>query len=181
MNTVKIVIGSWGSYNACNERALGSKWLDLSNYTEWDEIVEELKSEGFKLDGIDQELFVQDIEGIPSESAQWDYVHPESLFETLQEADVLYDEYKFDTMEAYLEVRTYDDFQKLVEDYGEDWDCDISLYSGYDWEDYGREMFEACEGEIDCIHDCYFDFDGYGRDVGIDDTEEYSGGLICIR
>ncbi len=28
MNTVSFVIGSWGSYNECNERALGSKWLD---------------------------------------------------------------------------------------------------------------------------------------------------------
>lgn len=24
---INVVIGSWGSYNACNERALGSKWL----------------------------------------------------------------------------------------------------------------------------------------------------------
>lgn len=30
-NNIKIVIGSWGSYNECNERALGSKWLDLSD------------------------------------------------------------------------------------------------------------------------------------------------------
>ena len=30
-DTVQIVIGSWGSYNECNERALGSKWLDLAN------------------------------------------------------------------------------------------------------------------------------------------------------
>ena len=29
-NTVSIVIGSWGSYNECNERALGSKWHDVS-------------------------------------------------------------------------------------------------------------------------------------------------------
>ena len=27
---ISIVIGSWGSYNECNERALGSKWLDLN-------------------------------------------------------------------------------------------------------------------------------------------------------
>ena len=40
---ISIVIGSWGSYNECNERALGSKRLDLSNYSEWNEIVEELK------------------------------------------------------------------------------------------------------------------------------------------
>lgn len=30
MGNISIVIGSWGSYNECNERALGSKWLDLS-------------------------------------------------------------------------------------------------------------------------------------------------------
>ena len=51
-DNIKIVIGSWGSYNECNERALGSKWLDLSDYSDWDEIVEELKKEGFELDGI---------------------------------------------------------------------------------------------------------------------------------
>ena len=45
-DNIKIVIGSWGSYNECNERALGSKWLDLSDYSDWDEIVEELKRIG---------------------------------------------------------------------------------------------------------------------------------------
>ena len=40
-NTIKIVIGSWGSYNECNEKALGSKWLDLSDYSDWEEITEE--------------------------------------------------------------------------------------------------------------------------------------------
>ena len=65
---IKIVIGSWGSYNECNERALGSKWLDLSDYSDWDEIREELKKEGFELDGIDEELFIQDVEGIEDRS-----------------------------------------------------------------------------------------------------------------
>ena len=40
---INIVIGSWGPYNECNERALGSKWLDLSDYSDWEEISEELK------------------------------------------------------------------------------------------------------------------------------------------
>ena len=79
-NNIKIVIGSWGSYNECNERALGSKWLDLSDYSDWDEIVEELKKEGFELDGIDEELFIQDVEGIEDRSVNWDYVNPETLF-----------------------------------------------------------------------------------------------------
>ena len=79
-NTISIVIGSWGSYNECNERALGSKWLDLSDYCDWEEIEEELKKQGFELDGIDEELFIQDIEGIEDSSTNWDYMHPERLF-----------------------------------------------------------------------------------------------------
>ena len=84
-NQIKIVIGSWGSYNECNNRALGSKWLDLSDYADWDEIETELKEQGFELDGLDEELFIQDIEGIYDNSINWDYVHPKELFETLKE------------------------------------------------------------------------------------------------
>lgn len=54
-NEIKIVIGSWSSYSVCNERALGSQWLTLSDYSDWEEIEEELKKEGFELDGIDKE------------------------------------------------------------------------------------------------------------------------------
>ena len=77
---IGIVIGSWGSYNECNERALGSSWIDLTDYNDWDEIVEELEKQGFELDGIDEELFIQDVEGIPCNSQNWDYVHPQNLF-----------------------------------------------------------------------------------------------------
>ena len=41
INYIKVVIGSWGSYNACNERALGSKWIDLYDFESWEEIEEE--------------------------------------------------------------------------------------------------------------------------------------------
>jgi hypothetical protein len=69
-NEIRIVIGSWGSYNECNERALGSRWLDLADYGDWDEIVEELERQGFELDGIDEELFIQDIDNFPSDAAK---------------------------------------------------------------------------------------------------------------
>ena len=87
--SINIVIGSWGSYNACNSRALGSKWIDLSDYTDWEEIETVLKQQGFKLDGIDEELFVQDIEGLPSNACNWDYTNPQTLFETLRDSGVL--------------------------------------------------------------------------------------------
>ena len=43
MSEIKIVIGSRGSYNECNDRALGSEWLDLSDYSSYEEIEEELE------------------------------------------------------------------------------------------------------------------------------------------
>lgn len=51
MNRIAMVIGSWGSYNECNERALGSEWLDFDDYDDWEEVEKELKNEGFELDG----------------------------------------------------------------------------------------------------------------------------------
>ena len=61
---INIVIGSWGSYNECNERALGSKWLDLSDYSDWDEIVEEKQEDeeiDKKIDEVNEE-FLQENE-----------------------------------------------------------------------------------------------------------------------
>ena len=45
-NDIQIVIGSWGSYNECNERALGSKWICLNNYEDWEEIDEDMAARG---------------------------------------------------------------------------------------------------------------------------------------
>lgn len=48
-NEISIVVGSWGSYNECNDRALGSKWLKLNDYNSFIEIEDELIDEGFVL------------------------------------------------------------------------------------------------------------------------------------
>ena len=179
-NEIKIVIGSWGSYNECNERALGSKWLDLADYSDWDEIEEELKAEGFDLDGMDEELFIQDIENFPASAANWDYVNPEDLFNVLQEADVLTDLYKYDVLMAYLEIRSFEDFKQLVNSFGSRWNDDINIYKGFDWEDYGREMFALMGYDIpDSLID-YFDFEAYGESFQYDNIYEYSEGLIEI-
>ncbi len=180
MNEIKIVIGSWGSYNECNERALGSKWLDLSTYSDWEEIEEELVKEGFELEGIDEELFIQDVEGINDNSVNWDYMHPQTLFETLYESEVLENDWKYEIFSAYLEVRSYDDFASLVRDKGSNWDNNIILYQGCSWDDYGREIFESYGYKIDSNIDNFFDFEGYGKYMGEDTVEEYSDGLIEI-
>ena len=180
-NEIRIVIGSWGSYNACNSRALGSKWLDLADYEEWEEIEEELKKQGFQLDGIDEELFVQDIENLDLDGENTDYMSPRRLFETLRDSGVFFDSDKFEVMEAYIEVRSFRDFEALVEQNGESWDDDIYLYKGYDWEDYGREQFQNCGYEFPSDLENYFDFAEYGESFSHNGTiETYSGGLIEI-
>ena len=180
-NEIRIVIGSWGSYNECNERALGSCWLDLADYGDWDEIVEELERQGFELDGIDEELFIQDIDNFPSDATNWDYMHPQRLFEILHESEVLDDSGKYDTLMAFLEVRGFHEFEELVERYSASCDDDIYIYKNYDWDDYGREMFNCCGYEIpDSLLD-FFDFEAYGESFKYDGIEEYSEGLIEIR
>ena len=180
-NEVKIVIGSWGSYNAGNSRAMGSKLITLSNYDDWEEIEEELTKQGFQLDGIDEELFVQDIENLDLDGENTDYMSPRCLFETLYESGVLLDANKFETMEAFIEARSYKDFEARVKEKGECWDDDIRIYKGYDWEDYGREQFSNSGLSIpDSLID-YFDFESYGESFSYDGVvEKYSGGLIEI-
>ena len=180
MGNISIVIGSWGSYNECNERALGSKWLDLSDYDSWDEIVEELKREGFELDGIDEELFIQDIEGIYDRSVNWDYMNPENLFNTLYESGVLSNNYKYKEFCAFLEVKNYDDFEELVKNRGENWDDNVNLWSGFSWEDYGKEMLDCCGYNIPEHLLDFFDLERYGRYCGDCNVCECENGLIEI-
>ena len=176
---ISIVIGSWGSYNSCNQRALGSEWLNLADFGSWEEIEEELTKQGFQLKGIDEELFIQDIDGIPSSGTNWDYVHPKDLFETLKESGVLDDNQKYDTMLAYLEVRSLGEFEENVRNHGDRWDDDIRLYKGYSWEDYGKEMFDCCCYQMEEHLQDFFDFEAYGKYMG-DCAEEYSDGIIEI-
>ena len=179
-NKISIVIGSWGSYNACNERALGSSWLDFDNYNDWDDLIAELEKQGFELDGIDEELFVQDIEGIGCSATNWGYMSPQKLFEVVKESDVLYDSHKYDIMTAYLEVNSLDEFMALVDERGSHWDDDINLYSGFDWADYGQEMFDNCENKISDSLRQFIDFEAYGKHMGDYYCHEYNGGIIEI-
>ena len=176
--TISIVIGSWGSYNECNERALGSKWLDLSDYSDWDEILEELKKQGFDLNGIDEELFIQDIEGFPSCATNWDYVHPQDFFELIQQSGILLDNHKYEKMQAYIEVQSFNAWEELVKKYDNDWDDDIYLYPNYTWEEFGIERFADCGYELPDNLECYFNYEAFGQSFEHSGVYEYSNGLI---
>ena len=180
MNNISIVIGSWGSYNECNERSLGSKWLDLSDYDDWSDIEEELKQEGFQLDGIDEELFIQDVSGFPDTSVNWDCMHPQRFFELLKESEILTDSYKYETFEAFLEIESFDEFERRVNDNGSNWDEDIYLYKNRDWYDLGYEFLHECH-QIPDFLDNYIDYQRFGEELKYDGFQEYSDGIIEVR
>ena len=138
MSNISIVIGSWGSYNECNERALGSKWLDLEDFESFEEIEEELTKQGFELNGIDEELFIQDIDGINAKDINCDYIHPKDLFELLNEADVISNDYKYELMNEYLSIRNWDDFNELVNNPDDEDQVECSLWSCIDCKDLVR-------------------------------------------
>ncbi len=182
MSEINVVIGSWGSYNECNKRSLGSTWLCLNDFISWEEIEQELVKQGFVLNGIDEELFVQDIEGIPSNATNWDYMSPERLFNVLYESGILENEYKYETMMAYLEIESFSEFEDLVERYGCRWDDDINLYKDYDWEDLGRYfLLEVGCYEVPEYLENHIDFKSYGEQYQFDGFHEYSEGIIEIR
>lgn len=182
-NEISIVIGSWGSYNECNERALGSKWLTFNDFDDWEEIAEELKKEGFILNGIDEELFIQDIENfISSGGVNWDFVHPKDLFELLQKSGVLSDEDKYEKAVIYCDIEGYHEWKRNVETYEENWDEDIYLYSDMDWYDLGYYFLH----EVNCVEipeflENYIDYKSYGEQFSYDGFYEYDGGIVEIR
>ena len=181
-NEISIVIGSWGSYNECNERALGSKWLNLSDYEDWAEIVAELEKQGFKLDGIDEELFIQDIENFVTDGINWDYVHPKELFELLKKSGVLDDDEKYQKAVIYCDIEGYSDWKRIVNDYEENWDDDMYLYPGFNWYDLGYYFLH----EVDYVKvpdylDDYIVYEKYGEQFSYDGFHEYDGGIVEIR
>ncbi len=182
-NDISVVIGSWGSYNECNERALGSKWLTLNDFDSWEEILEELEAEGFELDGIDEELFIQDIENfIASNAVNWDYVNPQDLFELLKKSGILDDSDKYEKAEIYCDIEGYESWKSRVEDDEDNWDDGIYLYPDFDWYDLGYYFLH----EVDCVQipEClenYIDYKSYGEEFSYDGFHEYNNGIVEIR
>ncbi len=179
---ISIVIGSWGSYNECNERALGSQWICLNDFEDWSEIENELTKQGFVLNGIDEELFIQDVENFPASGVNWDYVHPQTLFELLKKSGVLEDSNKYEKMDAFCEIEGFTAWEDRVNGYEEDWDEEIYLYPDFGWYDLGYYFLH----EVNCVPipdslDNYIDYKRYGEELHYDGFYEYNNGIIEIR
>lgn len=176
-----VVIGSWGSYTNCNERALGSNWMDFTQFNTVEEIKEELKKQGFELDGIDEELFVQDYESDITLS-NCDYINPLRLFEQLQELGILEDDNRYQLACAYCEAFSFEDLMERVEEYGDCWDDDLYFYEGQTMLEVATDLFDELY-----LHDIpenvryYIDYEAFARDLSFDGFYEVSNGVLEVR
>lgn len=174
---VKIVIGSWGSYNADNEKSLGSKWLILNIFNSWEEIEKELAKEGFNLKGIDEELFIQDVESEfnPKELVKFS---PKSLFETFKNSGIFEDGHAFKEALAFCDCCSFSDFFKLVEEKGKFWFENLYYFDG-DLYDYGREKVHDSMNIPSWMED-YIDYEKIAKDDEMSDfIRESEFGIIA--
>ena len=167
-NKIRMVVGSWGSYNEGNSKALGSKWIDLDDFDSWEEVAEELVKQGFELETIDEELFVQDIEGFFDVSINYDYTNPQQLFDLIKDSGILLDDNKYDLGEAVCEAIGFDEWSEFVNNHGEDWVDYFCLYDySNSWNverDFGIDQFKSEGIDLGYLEN-YFDFEAYGRDI----------------
>lgn len=173
-NGIKMVIGSYGSYAAANNKALGSKWLDLADFSDWSDILDELTAEGFDLAGEDAELFVQDIEGLPSCVAE---ENPERVYNILRDAGILDAGADMRLFETFIDLYGWDDFAELVENNGDSWADDITFYDGQTLEDVAEELFFECYDVPDDLRP-YIDINAFARDLSF--GGKYKEGLYGV-
>lgn len=175
-NEIKIIIGSWGAYNACNSKAYGSSWLNLENFSSVEEIEEELKKQGFNLEGEDEELFIQDIEGL--EVPNCDYKNPFNLIKFIYDHDIL-DNYNYKLFNALCEALSFDEAVNKFENGKAD---DIIFYQDMTLYEVAVEIMDedlACCGVPDWV--CrYIDYAQFERDLAFDNYFETSEGVLLI-
>ena len=93
------------------------------------------------------------------------------------------DNYKHEIMEAYCEVRSFDEWADLVERYGENWDDDIIFYKGQDMYDVAYNLVNECYDLEKMLGNLasYFDYNAFARDLSFDGYSETERGVIEIR
>ena len=157
-NTIKLVVGSWKAYNEFNERATGSKWLDLEDFEDKEELIQELKKEGFTNLEL-EELFIQDYEG-NLRLTDCDSINPLNLLEWLRYASYFDDEYKADQiiLHSHEVANCY-----FLRDIETDSIPDYQIYQ-MNKADYERERFEASGYNIPDWVMNYIDFEQMAND-----------------
>ena len=165
---IRIYLTNLGKYN---EGELVGKWVDLPTTNGFEEHLEEI--------GINEEYeeyFITDYETDINGLTINEYSNIEELDELAETLENLED-YEREIIEAFLS-EGYD-----LEDALERKDDCIIYYDCNDMEDVAREYIE----ETGLLHDVpellqnYFDFEAYGRDMGIEGTFIFTSNGNCVQ
>ena len=162
----RVYVGTYAKYNHGN---LDGKWVDLDDFSDYDEFIEYCREE-IHPDEQEPELMFQDYENFPEKYYNESHLDPElwEYFEKIQDYDkdivdaVINEGYSLDHVDDvifYDDCYTRSDFAaRLIEDTG-------------GIEELGRDTLEN-----------YFDYDSYGRDLEIDGSfVNINGGMLWIR
>lgn len=161
MSDFKVYVGTYGKYNEGN---LKGKWLDLTDFSDKDEFIEECMKLHFDED--DPEIMFQDWEGIPKEYISESYIDAafwDDFLPMIGNADP-------DAVKAFLEDGH--DISNFEDAYQGEWNSE---------EDFAYEIFtESTEIPDNLIN--YIDWEKVARDLFIDDyfSVDAGGGKVFI-
>ena len=178
-NEIKMTI-SYNTHDAeKNTKAVTSSPLDLSKYSSWEEIREELVKQGFDIDEYDNDLVVEDLYDIYDKISYFEQWHPKRVFNLFNTAGILKDSSRFSRMETVAEIYGIDEFVDRVELRGEEWDAGIYVYEGYDWYDFGKEMCEFLGYRVHKELEPYVNYAFYGISyANKNEVFKYSNGIV---
>lgn len=171
---IEVVIGSWLAYNEVNERALGSNWLNLEDFETLEDLIEELKNEGFTDEEL-EETFIQDMDSeIVFENC--DYISVERLREIWETLNSVSDS---DLVIALSEIFTLSELINIIENESIE---DYYLSGSETASDYAEEIVEDCYN-LDNMGNLkyYIDYEAMGRDMVLNGEiyETSKGVVVC--
>lgn len=166
----KIVFGSWKAYNENGVHALGSNWLNMDLFDSVDEVIEELKKEGWTDEEL-EETFIQDYEANANIFNNCDNINIERAIEILIDIDD--SDHEAEAIKAYLENVNNDIYDCL--------NAELYFYEGESMEDVAYNLLNECY-QIPEYLENYIDYEAYARDLKFDGCYyETFNGVLEVR
>jgi len=157
-----------------NDGKLVGKWIDLSNFSSGEEVMEEItkfldeQTKKDKHGEVHEEYAIHDIDGVPR--GMYHESMSEQDFDNIYDALEVADE-KNIPIQVLLQAQSdlgYDDLEEISEMY----ETSVGVSMGNEWRDFAHEYVAELGMSNIANKNWYFDFESYGADVRSDYDEE---------
>ena len=157
-NSISVYVGTYSKYNNGN---LNGEWVDITDFSNWEEFIEYCKN--IHSDEDEPELMYQDFENFPNGIELC-----EDTFELLQKYA---NHENKDALDAFINHYGYLDFDKFDERYYGEFNSE---------EDFARHIVDECY-DINQMGSLsyYFDYNAFARDLFISDYVFSNGYVFC--